>query len=149
MSRDIKTVRPTATAAEARNAMRTAGVRHLLVLDGREVVEIVSDRDLAGRGAAAGTRREALPVADLMTSTLVSAPPDTTIRQAANLMRGESIGCLVVVDRAKPVGIVTTTDLLELIGRGTERPMERTTRWTLRSRGQRGARPAARHARRT
>jgi len=133
MSRDIKTVRPTATAAEVRNAMRTAGVRHLLVLDGREVVGIVSDQDLGGRGAAARTRTEALSVADLMTSTVVSAPPDATIRQAANLMRGQSIGCLVVVDRAKPVGIVTTTDLLELIGRGAERPLERSTRWTLRS----------------
>ena len=47
MSRDIKTIGPKASASEARNAMRTNGIRHLLVLDGRDVVGVVSDLDSA------------------------------------------------------------------------------------------------------
>ena len=66
-----------------------------------------------------------------MSEQVVTAPADATIRQAANLMRGRGIGCLAVVADEKPVGIVTITDLLELIGRGVERPIERSTRWTL------------------
>ena len=58
------------------------------------------------------------------------------------------IGCLPVLDGDKPVGIVTTTDLLDFIGRGSERPIERSTRWTLRARGARRASASARHARR-
>jgi hypothetical protein len=42
-----------------------------------------------------------------------------------------------VVDRGKLVGIVTISDLLELIGRGAEKPVTRNTRWTLRDRGPR------------
>ena len=148
MSRAIKTTRPQATVAEAKDAMRTSGVRHLLVLDGRDVVGIVSDRDLGGRLSANGAKIEGLTVADLMTARVVTARPETTIRQAANLLRGHIIGCLVVLDGGKPVGIVTTTDLLDLLGRGSERPIERSSRWTLRSRGPRRATPRLRHARR-
>jgi CBS domain-containing protein len=37
-------------------------------------------------------------------------------------MRGRSIGCVPVVDRDRLVGIVTVSDLLEVLGRGIERP---------------------------
>jgi CBS domain-containing protein len=148
MSRDIKTVRSKASVPEARSLMRTAGVRHLLVMEGRDLVGVLSDRDLGGRAAAETRRLDVLTVADLMTETVITATPETTVRQAANLLRGHLIGCLAVLDGAKPVGIVTTTDLLDLIGRGAERPMERSTRWTLRKRGPGRARPTARQARR-
>jgi predicted transcriptional regulator len=44
-----------------------------------------------------------------------------TVRQAATLMRGWSIGCLPVVDGQGLVGIVTVSDLLGLIARGEAR----------------------------
>jgi len=147
MSREIKSVEPTADLAQARSLMRTHGVRHLLVLDKRELVGIISERDI-GRRVSETERSEGLTVADVMTRSLVTARPTTTIRQAANLMRGHIIGCVVVLDEDRPVGIVTTTDLLELLGRGVERPIERSTRWTLRARGRSGGRPEERHARR-
>ena len=50
------------------------------------------------------------------------------------MMRGRSIGCVVVTDRGRVVGIVTVADLLELVGRGSDRPMTTTKRWTLRHR---------------
>jgi CBS domain-containing protein len=145
MSREIKTIGPEATIAEARSSMRTEAVRHLLVLDRRDVVGILSERDLGGKALTDG---KGIRVGDVMTTAVITAAPDTTIRQAANLLRGRTIGCLVVTEGAKPVGIVTTTDLLELIGRGVERPIERSTRWTLRSRGAGGAAPSERRRRR-
>src|SRR5690606_16090677 len=60
-------------------------------------------------------------VRDLMTADPVSASPNTTIRQAANLMRGRTIGCLLVVEKGHVVGIVTTTDVLDQLGRGATR----------------------------
>jgi CBS domain-containing protein len=61
-------------------------------------------------------------------------PPVATIRKAANLMRGRSIGCLVVTRRDRIAGIVTVTDLLDLIGRGLERPAGSAARRTLKYR---------------
>jgi CBS domain-containing protein len=143
MSRDIKTIAPGAGLAAARNAMRVSGIRHLVVVEGRDVVGIVSDRDLGGRLSAAKPAA-GVTVADVMTNGVVSVKPETTVRQAANLLRGFVIGSLVVQEGGKPVGIVTTTDLLDLIGRGAERPVAKSTRWTLRARGPRRTRPVER-----
>jgi acetoin utilization protein AcuB len=87
---------------------------------------VVSERDLGGRNGSA--LRAGKSVADLMTPRAVTADPRAPVRQAANLLRGRSIGCLPIVDGDRLVGIVTLTDLLDLIGRGYERPVERTRR---------------------
>lgn len=93
-----------------------------------DVVGIVSERDLHGIGEA---RLADKTVGDVMTATVISARPTMTVRKAANLLRGHSIGCLPVLEAGRLVGIVTTTDLLELIGRGVERPVAASRRWTL------------------
>jgi len=148
MSSKVKTVGPDATVAEARTIMGAAGVHHLVVLDGGFVVGVLSDRDLGGRVSAARGDAAAERVEQVMSPHVVSMAPDATIRQAANRLRGRGIGCLAVMEENRLRGIVTTTDLLELIGRGVERPVERSTRWTLRARGDRGSQPTARQARR-
>jgi CBS domain-containing protein len=47
---------------------------------------------------------------------------------------------LPVVRGEELIGIVTTTDLLELLGRGTERPIARNKRFTLTHRPNKSAR---------
>jgi acetoin utilization protein AcuB len=84
------------------------------------VVGVLSDRDAGGRAGASVRARSS--VADLMTTPVVTTEPDATVRQIANLMRGRTIGCLPVTDRGRVVGIVTVSDLLELLGRGVDRP---------------------------
>ena len=149
MSTDVKTVTSSVTVAAARDLMRLDEIRHLLVVYERRIVGVVSDRDLGGRVGARRGEGATSVVADVMSEHVVTVPPDTTIRQAANLMRGRGIGCLAVVEGDKPKGIVTITDLLDLIGQGVERPVERGTRRTLSRRGPRDAGPATRHARRS
>jgi CBS domain-containing protein len=130
MSVDVITVGPDDPASVARATMRRHRIRHLVVVDGERLVGIVSERDLGGtRGAA--SRRDR-PVRDLMAADPVSASPATTLRQAANLMRGRTVGCLLVVEGGRVVGIVTTTDLLDQLGRGATRPTVRTERPPLR-----------------
>jgi CBS-domain-containing membrane protein len=59
------------------------------------------------------------------------------MKEAANLLRGRSIGCLPILEKRRLVGIVTTTDLLELVGEVTRRastdarwkPVRRMGRW--------------------
>jgi acetoin utilization protein AcuB len=129
MTRRVETAMPEESVDVARRRMRAARIRHLVVMQGRKVVGIVSDRDL---GLELGERVE-----DVMTRPAVSATSDMTIRKAANLLRGRTIGCLPVIESGKLVGIVTTTDLLERIGRGVERPVAKGKRWILKGRGPR------------
>lgn len=135
MQTDVERIAPGQTADQAWNLMKLRQIHHLVVMDGGAVIGIVSNRDLGGaRGQA--LRRDRT-VADLMTPHAVTARPDTTVREAANLLRGHSIGCLPVLEKNKLVGIVTITDLLVLVGRGAERPIARSTRWTMKGRGPR------------
>ena len=129
MSAPVTSIDAGATGDAAWNEMRIQSTHHLIVKQGREIVGVVSSRDLA-------ERRDRL-VAELMSRDVVTAEPETTVRKAANLLRGRYIGCLPIVERGKLVGIVTTSDLLELLGRGAIAPSPRAQRWTLKQRGQR------------
>ncbi len=130
MSVEVITVGADDPASVARATMRQHRIRHLVVVEDGRLVGIVSERDLGGtRGAA--SRHERF-VRDLMAADPVSASPATTLRQAANLMRGRTVGCLLVVEDGRVVGIVTTTDLLDQLGRGATRPTVRTERPPLR-----------------
>jgi acetoin utilization protein AcuB len=129
MTKGVKTTAPTAAAEEAWNLMRLNRIHHLAVTKGRRVVGVLSDRDAGGhRGASV---RMNSTVADLMTAPAVTVEPTTTVRQAANVMRGRTIGCLVVVKAGRAIGIVTVSDLLELLGRGLDRGAVTSKRWTL------------------
>ncbi len=124
MSTPVVSIDAAATGETAWNEMRLHNTHHLVVMEGREVIGVVSSRDLAAE-------RRARYVAELMSRDVVTVDPRTTVRQAANLLRGRYIGCLPVVDGGKLVGMVTVSDLLELLGRGAIAPSPRAARGPL------------------
>ena len=134
MTTPVHTVHPTDPATLAWEQMQLHGVRHLVVADadGR-AAGIVSASDLGG--VSGEPLRSGRHVADLMTHKVVIATPHTTVREAANLMRGNAINCLPVFEHGRLIGIVTALDLLELIGRGAERPVATAERRVLKDRG--------------
>ena len=133
MTTNIETIAPTETAEQAWETMRSRRIHHLLVLHGGEVIGIVSDRDLGGPNGT--SFRDGRTVNELMSTKVVTASPDTTVKEAANLLRGHSVGCLPIQEDGTLYGIVTVSDLLDLVGRGSEKPVVRTKRWTLKHRG--------------
>jgi CBS domain-containing protein len=135
MSTPVYTIAEDEAASAAWETMRFRRTRHLVVNDAEgHVVGVISDSDLGGKnGEPLRVRRQ---VRDLMTAKLVTANPEMTVREAANLMRGHGVNCLPVFNgRDRVKGIVTVMDLLELIGRGTERPTKAVERPVLKDRG--------------
>jgi acetoin utilization protein AcuB len=130
MKRRVESVSAETTAESAREKMRARRIRHLVVTEGSKVVGVLSERDL-------GARTSSSVVGDIMTAPAVTAVATTTVREAANLLRGRTIGCLPILEEGKLVGIVTTTDLLELLGKGAMRPSPVGRRPNLRDRGPR------------
>jgi CBS domain-containing protein len=51
-------------------------------------------------------------VRDIMNSPVVSASPSDTVRDIAKKMKEEKIGSIVIMDKDKPVGIVTDWDIV-------------------------------------
>ena len=115
MNVNVQSVKPGTPAANARERMRAKNIHHLVVEDGEAVVGVLSARDLA-RAARRGQEPKRLLVADFMTQPVVTAAPNTSLHRAANLMRGHSIGCLIVVEDGHPVGVVTVADVLDHLG---------------------------------
>jgi acetoin utilization protein AcuB len=114
MSSDVATTVPSESAQVAWERMRERGLHHLVaVLDG-EVVGVISSNDLGGTHRST-SRRVGRVVGELMTSGVLTASPNATIRDAAKLMLGESIGCLPILERGKLAGIITVSDLLARI----------------------------------
>jgi acetoin utilization protein AcuB len=132
MTRRVETIGATDDVRAALERMRMKRIRHLVVLKDGKVAGIVSDGDMRALSPIVDRTVE-----EVMSAPAVAAAPNMTIRQAANLLRGRSIGCLPVLDDGKLVGILTTTDLLERLGRGDERPVGRGKRWILKGRGPR------------
>jgi CBS domain-containing protein len=136
MSSPVETIAPGTSVTLARTAMKRRGTHHLVVVRGSKVVGILSARDLRGVGGDD-------PIDEVMSTDVVTAPASAHVRDAANLLRGRQVGCLPIVERGRAVGMVTISDLLELLGRGVERPVGKSTRWTLKARGPRKTRPSA------
>jgi CBS domain-containing protein len=51
----------------------------------------------------------------IMVEKVITIGPNATVKQAAELMNMHEIGCLIVVDHEKPVGILTERDMLKRI----------------------------------
>ena len=130
MTTEVVTIGPDEAASTAWSRMERERVRHLVVTEGKRLLGVLSERDLGGRWG--GAVRRGRTVRDLMTSQVAVATPETTLRQAANLMRGRLVGSLPVVDDRRVIGIVTATDVLEELGRGSSRPAVRAKRQAMR-----------------
>ncbi len=129
MTRPVKTLGRNDRLSMADEVMRTERIRHLPVLDdtGR-VVGVVSQRDLflnalvRALGFGSATRDKTLAtllVKDVMSDGAVTTTPDTPIADAARLMVERKIGCLPVVEGDELIGILSESDIVSAVARGT------------------------------
>jgi CBS domain-containing protein len=114
VGREPVAVRTTATVREAAVVMRDERVSSLLVLDGDALVGIVTDRDLRTRVLAAGVD-PGVPVTHVMTPEPVTGSSEDLAFEVLLEMTERHIHHLPILDgAARPVGVVTSTDLLRL-----------------------------------
>jgi len=114
MTRDVLSVYPGQSFAEAVGLMANRPFRHVLVIhpNGR-LAGVISDRDLL-RVMGATTDWKEKKVSDVMTQDVATATPETPLSVAVREMLARRVNCLpVLYDENKQVcGIVTSTDLL-------------------------------------
>ena len=63
-------------------------------------------------------------VKDVMTRNVITIRPDTPLREAAEIMADNHIGCLIVKSGGKLGGIITDRDILVLIADGSHRNID-------------------------
>lgn len=121
MSRDVVTVGRNDNLLMVDNLMAERHLRHLPVVEDRDLVGVVSQRDLfkASMSSTMGYGQKGhhaflhtVWVKEIMTDPVITVSPDAAVSEAADLMLSKGIGCLPVVEGDALVGIVTKTDLL-------------------------------------
>jgi len=121
MTADPVAVAPSDSLARALQLTREHRIRHLPVVEGGELVGILSDRDIrlampspltvADEDRAAFLERTT--VAEMMTRDVITAGPYDTVEDAARELCRHRIGSLPVVDaHGRLLGMVTETDIL-------------------------------------
>jgi CBS domain-containing membrane protein len=124
MSKDVATIERNEKLMVADDVMRLGRIRHLPVVDADGALAgIVSQRDLFHSGLVKalgyGThaQRQALDmlvIKEAMKTEVVTTTAETKVADAARLMLERKIGCLVVVEGAKVIGILTESDFVKL-----------------------------------
>jgi acetoin utilization protein AcuB len=120
MTKDPLTVTPTESIGQADDLMNTNRIRQLPVVEGKNLVGIVTDRDirsfLSGSLLDSPEAREralASQVREIMTTEPMTVSLDDDLQEAVELMIDEKVGGIPVVDEAEGlVGIVTYVDIL-------------------------------------
>ena len=121
MTIDPETVTPEMPLREVVAAMNRANIRQVLVVDGKKLVGIVTDRDVRLAVNSPLTAEEPLERLELlndykakncMTANPRSVTPETPIHKVAELLSMYKFGALPVVKDGELVGIITVTDLL-------------------------------------
>lgn len=112
-SSDLVTTDATDTLLEAAEKMSRSHIGALAVLDGDELVGVLSEADLV-RAIAEEASLHDTAVEDYMTEDPVCIEPANEVTTAARVMVENGIGYLLVVEHGAPVGIVSRGDLLAL-----------------------------------
>jgi signal-transduction protein with cAMP-binding, CBS, and nucleotidyltransferase domain len=95
--------------------MADRGVGSLLVMDGDELKGIVTERDYARKVIIKGRSSESTPVADIMTTDLVTASLTQSVNDCMTLMSERRIRHLPVLVDGKVAGMISIGDLVQAI----------------------------------
>lgn len=122
MTTEVRTLGRNDRLSVADELMRMERIRHLPVLDDDGALAgIVSQRDLfrsalaraLGYGETAQQKLlDMLSVKEVMSYPVETIGPDAPLAEAARRMRERGIGCLVVLDGERLVGILTEGDFV-------------------------------------
>jgi CBS domain-containing protein len=118
------TLKPDDTLDLANDVISLGRIRHIPIVEDGRLVGIITERDLIGAAAGRifGLKQKnksallkSVSIKEVMKKRVVTAAPDTPIKDIAHLMADKKIGCVPVVSAGMVVGLVTTTDILRYV----------------------------------
>jgi CBS domain-containing membrane protein len=122
MTEKVFTLKPKDDLAALYDLMDSRHVRHVPIVDSDgELVGLVTDRDLSRSALGAveelplSVERDILRrrrIRDIMATEPDTIEPDATLREAAEILLENKVGCLPVVEGLHLVGIITEADFV-------------------------------------
>jgi CBS domain-containing protein len=113
--RKIWSIKPDATVFDAIAKMAEKDIGSLVVMDGDELVGIITERHYARNVVLKGKASPATPVRDIMERNVIIAQPEQSVEQCMAIMSEKRVRHLPVFEGKKPIGIVSIGDLVKSI----------------------------------
>ncbi len=108
-------VTPDQPVFAALQLMAERGIGSVLVMQGRELLGIVSERDYARKVVLLGRASRDTPVSDVMSAPVVCVEPRTGIHTCMQLMTDQRIRHLAVTADGATLGVISIGDLVKRI----------------------------------
>jgi CBS-domain-containing membrane protein len=112
---------PQESLSDAAHRMHEQQTGSVLVMDGENLVGIVTERDVL-KAVARGLDPKETPIKDIMTTDVITIEPNTRLREAAQLMATKWIRHLPVCEGTRVVGIVSQRDLTGVLANALNEP---------------------------
>lgn len=113
--RAIYSIAPEDPVLEAIQAMAEHGIGALLVMQGSELVGIVSERDYARKVILRGRSSHDTPVWQIMSAPVLTVGPGQSVQDCMQLMTERRVRHLPVVEDGRVVGVVSIGDLVRAV----------------------------------
>ncbi|MDP5273333.1 CBS domain-containing protein [Chengkuizengella axinellae] len=110
MTTDCVTVTSQDNIYEAAVKMKEHNIGIIPVVEGKKLIGVCTDRDLVIRGYAE-KKSGSTAVNEVTSTNIITASPETSIDDAANMMAEQQIRRLPVVENGELCGIVAIGDL--------------------------------------
>jgi CBS domain-containing protein len=118
MTKEVITIDAEKSVFDAAKLMTQEELGCLIVVDKALPVGIITERDIVRRIVAKRSSVD-LNISEVMTNTLITVGPDTSLREAARIMSTNKIRRLPVLKNEKLVGIVVSSDFVRNVGKKT------------------------------
>jgi len=112
---EVYSIPPHITVYEALETLAEKNVGALVVMDGTDLVGILSERDYVRKVIIKGHSSRDLKVSEIMSSPVVTVNPKATIDECMQRMTDKRCRHLPVVDEGRLVGVVSIGDLVNWI----------------------------------
>ncbi|AYN13776.1 histidine kinase [Pseudomonas monteilii] len=109
----VYTIGPDDSVLDALKMLAEKNVGALPVVEGNQVVGIVSERDYARKLVLKGRSSAATPVREIMSAPVVTVEPKQKLDFCMNLMTVRHLRHLPVVDNGKLLGLLSIGDLVK------------------------------------
>ncbi|MGH8042817.1 MAG: CBS domain-containing protein [Rudaea sp.] len=111
----IHSIRPEQPVLDAIRMMADKYVGALLVMEGAQLVGIVSERDYARKVILKGRSSADTPVREIMTAQVLTVGPGDSIAHCMKLVTDQRVRHLPVVDAGRVIGILSIGDLVKAV----------------------------------
>jgi CBS domain-containing protein len=112
---EVWTISPNITVFEALSIMADKNVGALVVVEGKDVVGLLSERDYARKVILHGKSSREIPVREIMTTDVHFVRPNQSIEECMDQMTDKRVRHLPVIDSDGLAGIISIGDVVKAI----------------------------------